>query len=208
MSTLDSPAVYPAPSTLDNGKGGLSINEYATAHGISPKTVRRRIKAGTLAAVLVNGPNGEEYRIPTLDSATVHTPQDQAPESTLPVYPAQGKATLPSDHTPSMYEARWVAALERERRHLEELAAVRVRLADAEGKAGELRQVEAQRDDLLQRLDKAEDAQEQFRILLKNAQKNAHDLAAQLATATAAKALPAPEPEPPPKRGPWWKLWR
>lgn len=46
-----------------------TIPEYAAAHGISPATVRRRIKAGEIAADLHPGPRGPEYRIHTLPTA-------------------------------------------------------------------------------------------------------------------------------------------
>jgi excisionase family DNA binding protein len=42
---------------------GLSIKEAAHALGISEKTVRNRIQAGTLAAVKVTRPQGYEWRV-------------------------------------------------------------------------------------------------------------------------------------------------
>ncbi len=53
---------------------GLTISQAARALGVSARTVRRYIKAGKLHAELVDGPFGEEYRIPELPSE-LHRPK-------------------------------------------------------------------------------------------------------------------------------------
>ena len=45
---------------------GLSIAQAARSLGVSTRTVRRFIKAGKVQAELVDGPFGQEYRIPEL----------------------------------------------------------------------------------------------------------------------------------------------
>ena len=41
----------------------MTIAEYAELHGISERTVRRRIQRGQLRAIMVAGPYGPEYQI-------------------------------------------------------------------------------------------------------------------------------------------------
>tara|TARA_B100000315_G_scaffold255698_1_gene299782 strand:+ start:491 stop:892 length:402 start_codon:yes stop_codon:yes gene_type:complete len=45
---------------------GLTISQVAEALGVSPKTIRRRIKKGEITSKLVPGKFGEEYRITEL----------------------------------------------------------------------------------------------------------------------------------------------
>jgi len=42
---------------------GMPISEYARLSGLSPKTIRRKIKTGAIQAVKVAGVYGQEYRI-------------------------------------------------------------------------------------------------------------------------------------------------
>lgn len=42
---------------------GLTVTEAASAYGVSVSTIRRLLKAGRLAGVLVPGPKGSEYRV-------------------------------------------------------------------------------------------------------------------------------------------------
>jgi excisionase family DNA binding protein len=49
-----------------HSKEGLTISQAAEAMGVSPKTIRRRIKKGEIASKLVPGKFGEEYRITEL----------------------------------------------------------------------------------------------------------------------------------------------
>ncbi len=62
---------------------GLTISQAAKVLGVSARTVRRYIKAGKLHAELVDGPFGEEYRIPELPSE-LHQPKplDKTPGQT------------------------------------------------------------------------------------------------------------------------------
>lgn len=48
---------------MDNDQG-LPLKEAAQAFGVSEKTLRRWIRAGKVPARLVDGPYGQEYRIP------------------------------------------------------------------------------------------------------------------------------------------------
>ncbi len=50
---------------------GLTISQAAEAMGVSPKTIRRRIKKGEIASRLVAGKFGEEYRITGLPSPDI-----------------------------------------------------------------------------------------------------------------------------------------
>ena len=47
----------------DDQAPSLTIAEYAEITGLSEKTVRRKVRQGTIAAVMVTGPYGPEYRI-------------------------------------------------------------------------------------------------------------------------------------------------
>jgi excisionase family DNA binding protein len=42
---------------------GLSVTDAAGAYGVSVSTIRRLLKSGKLAGVLVPGPKGSEYRV-------------------------------------------------------------------------------------------------------------------------------------------------
>ncbi len=59
---------------------GLTISQAAEAMGVSPKTIRRRIKRGEIASKLVAGKFGEEYRITELPSPNI---QEQTLDTTL-----------------------------------------------------------------------------------------------------------------------------
>ncbi len=54
----------------------LSVKEAAARLGVSTRTIRRRIKAGELEASLVDGPYGQEYRIPLAAIQTAQTVTD------------------------------------------------------------------------------------------------------------------------------------
>lgn len=58
---------------------GLTISQAAEAMGVSPKTIRRRIKKGEIASKLVPGKFGEEYRITELLSLNI---QEQTLDTT------------------------------------------------------------------------------------------------------------------------------
>ena len=51
------------PSSAVHGDGSVSVQEAAAAFGCSEKTIRRRIKAGTLAAHRVPTSQGYEWRV-------------------------------------------------------------------------------------------------------------------------------------------------
>jgi excisionase family DNA binding protein len=59
---------------------GLTISQAAKAIGVSPKTIRRRIKKGEIASKLVPGKFGEEYRITELPPPNI---QEQTLDTTL-----------------------------------------------------------------------------------------------------------------------------
>lgn len=54
-----------------DGPAWASISEAAQALGCAAKTVRQRIKRGEIAADLVDGPHGPEYRIPVSALPTI-----------------------------------------------------------------------------------------------------------------------------------------
>ena len=56
---------------MHGNDGWVSILEAAQRLGISPATVRRRIKQGTLEGELLNGRRGPEYRVRLPSEATV-----------------------------------------------------------------------------------------------------------------------------------------
>ena len=58
---------------------GLTISQAAEAMGVSPKTIRRRIKKGEIASRLAPGKFGEAYRITELPSLNI---QEQTPNTT------------------------------------------------------------------------------------------------------------------------------
>lgn len=45
--------------------GSLSLKEAADRLGVSPRTMRRYVQSGSVEALLVAGPHGQEYRITT-----------------------------------------------------------------------------------------------------------------------------------------------
>jgi excisionase family DNA binding protein len=66
---------------------GLTISQAAKAMGISPKTVRRRIKKGEIASKLVLGKFGKEYRITELPSLNIQEQTlDTTPTLALPIF--------------------------------------------------------------------------------------------------------------------------
>ena len=71
--------VYPLSRAM-HSKEGLTISQAAEAMGVSPKTIRRRIKKGEIASKLVPGKFGEEYRITELPSLNIQ-------EQTLDITP-------------------------------------------------------------------------------------------------------------------------
>ena len=66
-----------------------TVSEYARAHGVTERTVRRRIRQGQIPARLVEGPYGPEYHIVDPGDPGADTLSDVAP------------ATLADDPTPS-----------------------------------------------------------------------------------------------------------
>jgi predicted ArsR family transcriptional regulator len=56
---------------MHGNDGWVSILEAAQRLGISPATVRRRIKSGVLEGELLNGRRGPEYRVRLPSEATV-----------------------------------------------------------------------------------------------------------------------------------------
>lgn len=58
---------YADQPTLGPDQAGHTLLEYSTLTGLSLTTIRRKIRRGELAAVLVAGRHGPEYRIPSGD---------------------------------------------------------------------------------------------------------------------------------------------
>jgi len=67
---------------------GLTIGHAAALLGVHPNTVRKRIKKGTLPAMLVDGLTGREYRIAAVDVQALQTEAASLPPSQTP---ARGK---------------------------------------------------------------------------------------------------------------------
>ena len=71
-----------------------TVSEYARAHGVTERTIRRRIRQGQIPARLVEGPYGPEYHIVDPGDSGADTLSDVAP------------ATLADDPTPSRTDGR------------------------------------------------------------------------------------------------------
>jgi hypothetical protein len=70
------------PDTTQDTSGWLSVQAAARAYGVNPRTIRRRIARGELAALQIVGEHGPEYRVPPPAGAThPYTPLDTAPDS-------------------------------------------------------------------------------------------------------------------------------
>ena len=60
---------------------GLTIGHAAALLGVHPNTLRKRIRKGTLSAMLVDGPTGREYRIAGVDVWALRTEGASLPPS-------------------------------------------------------------------------------------------------------------------------------
>ena len=63
---------------------GLTIGHAAELLGVHPNTLRKRIRKGTLAALLMDGPTGREYRIAAVDVQALRPASSEAPPSLTP----------------------------------------------------------------------------------------------------------------------------
>ena len=63
---------------------GLTIAQAAALLGVHPNTLRKRIRKGTLPALMVDGPTGREYRIP---ASAVAAPSTESHTETPPAPP-------------------------------------------------------------------------------------------------------------------------
>lgn len=217
----------PVQATLPEGvQPSLSLAEAAEALGIAPKTLRRRIKAGTVPAELHEGPHGPEYRIPAAAVQPSAAPAAADPSPVLRVVsgpvqatPPSGngghvQATLPTDHPspvqgtlPNTHEMLR-AALDREaallqevtelRRVRDEVTFLRVRLEASEQNQRETR--EALLQELRTERERSAESERELRVLLLRAQETAQALTERIGEIQ--QALPAPTPP-----RPWWKLW-
>ncbi|MGO0123595.1 helix-turn-helix domain-containing protein [Desulfothermobacter acidiphilus] len=100
---------------------GLPLKEAAQAFGVSEKTLRRWIRAGRIPARLVDGPYGQEYRIP---KEVVNTAQ-QVVEVVKVERPAD-----PGQLAMAVSSALSRVLEERNRRFAEELTEIRQQLAE------------------------------------------------------------------------------
>ena len=73
---------------------GLTIGHASALLGVHPNTLRKRIRKGTLPAMLVDGPTGREYRIAAVDVRAL-----RAEDASLP--PSQAPAGGEGDSVPS-----------------------------------------------------------------------------------------------------------
>ena len=62
---------------VDTAEQGWTIREAAQACGLSEKTIRRRIKSGTMPAFQITTQYGVEWRVTTLDTSVEGTPTQQ-----------------------------------------------------------------------------------------------------------------------------------
>jgi hypothetical protein len=62
---------------VDIAEQGWTIREAALAYGLSEKTIRRRIKSGTLSAFQITTQYGVEWRVTSLDTSVEGTPTQQ-----------------------------------------------------------------------------------------------------------------------------------
>ena len=63
---------------------GLTIGHAAALLGVHPNTLRKRIRKGTLPAMLVDGSTGREYRIAAVDVRALRTEDASPPPSQAP----------------------------------------------------------------------------------------------------------------------------
>jgi hypothetical protein len=210
------PASLHFPMMIAPEQPTLTLSEAAQALGVAPKTVRHRIKRGEIAADLVEGPHGPEYRVPasaihgagngtaTAAAAPASWAASPAGHPTADslgrvgdrsLYPEPPDAVPLNGHrhelSPDAASTRAEAA-ERERDRLEEevhFLRAQLHLAQSAGEVPFLRD----------RLEQAHRSEEQLRVLLGQAQRTIQAMAER-------PALP-PAPEAP-RRVRWWAPWR
>ena len=95
----------------------LTIAEYAEHVGLSQSTIRRKIRRGELAAELVEGPYGQEYRIWLGDQAVHQAPGGRSSDGDLGVH----RGNQP-DHQPASGLGELVALVERQQQTILELS--------------------------------------------------------------------------------------
>lgn len=187
-----------------------SIAEAAALLGVSPQTVRRRIKRGDLRALLVDGPNGAEYRI-SADELTRQA-EEQANQVTSHGLPLTMPETMQQPRQESTQagagelvrllgeletERERAAVVEAENARLKAELARQQALAEERGRQEAARQADV--DFLRAELERRGKAEEELRVLM---------LRTTQALETAQqRALPAPGDDPAPKQRPWWRLW-
>ena len=191
----------------------LNQAEAAAVAGVSDRTLRKWTAAGRLTRhVGADGrPRYDRQQLAALTGTASGTPPEpigtqaelfrNEPERT------GTSAGIDSASFVTPYAARWAAALEREERHLAELAGVRQQLQQLHAEqavlaveVGELRAVRDERDRLVSEVDRLHLAlnREQESVLRLAARLEESQLA--LREATAPRALPKPT-------RPWWRFW-
>jgi len=166
------------PPTAHPGQEGLTLEQAGRALGLSPRTVRRMVRRGELAADKIEGPHGPQYlvRLPAGQAGTVatngHGGRGQGAPAGQPTAAVhRGQASL----VPLVTElTHRVAALEQERFEL----------------AGRLGFYQAQ----------LQQAQETIKAL----QAPQEPIAPPPPAGALFRPLPA---DPAPPRRPWWRFW-
>ena len=95
----------------------VTIAEYAEHVGLSQSTVRRKIRRGELAAELVEGPYGQEYRIWLGDQTVHHEPRGWSPDGDLGAHHGDQ-----ADYRPASGLGELVALVERQQQTILELS--------------------------------------------------------------------------------------
>jgi hypothetical protein len=186
-------------ATVQNGAvaaEGYSVAEAAAQLGRKPRTIRRYIEMGQLAATRVRTPRGLEYRVTDLtlrypaDDAGMprpadadrglprHAEDDQAPDAGMP---------RPAESVP-VAENQVLVPIDAWQRMMEQL--------------GNLHQAGQQLADARERAAKAETETTFLRERLAELRAENERLRAAEAPATPASATPEDTP-----RRPWWRFW-
>ena len=177
----------------------LNQAEAVVAAGVSDRTLRKWTASGRLTRYTgADGrPRYDRDQLAALTGTAAGTVPDQ---SGTP-------AGIDSAPFESPYAARWAAALEREERHLAELAGVRQQLqqvyaekATVEAELGELRAVRDERNRLISEV-------ERLHLALNREQESVLRLTGRLEESQAALREVTVRRALPESARPWWRFW-